>query len=621
MMVRLGLRLTLRSGREGLVRLVLTAVAVAIGVAVLLAVLAEFHAFQATSGRPCWECTEAARGTSDSTLLLWNFSENIYQGKFIEELDLAALGPDASLPPGLSRLPRAGEYYASPALAELLDTVPSDQLGDRFPGTRVGLIGDQALSGPGALVIMIGYTPDVLTARPSTIRVDHIATAPQTQGTTNLYRIAFGLGAIAILFPILILIGTATRLAAARREERYAAMRLVGATPRQINVIASADAAVSAFAGTILGISLFQSLRPTLADVALSGARFFPETVTPTFEGYVAIVVFVPLAAAAAAMVSLRRVRVSPLAARTRVTPAAPGWWRVLPLPVGIAVFAAALTSWPRSGTSGGPNPGLLFAGTLLIMGGLISGGTWLTGQAAHLMARHGRAASSLLAARRLADNPRAAFRSVSGLVLAVFVGSGIALLAPTVQAVQSGAGGDVSAGFNTVLRVPVGEHLSARGAADLMSSLGTFPGVALLPLYALEQGGGVETPTGEFVGPGPRTAVECSRLEQFPALGTCPPGATGASVDPDAIQALLTDNPLYLYKALPVVDATSPPVATDLTGSTLAILLVKTNDADILERVRTFLTTYGAQTSTLPGGGRALERVADGNARTGDLR
>ena len=59
-MLRIGLQLTLRSGREGLVRLLITAAAVAVGVALLLGVLAEFHAFQANSNRPCWSCTEGA---------------------------------------------------------------------------------------------------------------------------------------------------------------------------------------------------------------------------------------------------------------------------------------------------------------------------------------------------------------------------------------------------------------------------------------------------------------------------------------------------------------------------------------------------------------------------------
>ena len=52
-MVRLGLQLTLHSGREALVRLVITAAAVAVGVALLLGVLAEFHAFQANADQAC----------------------------------------------------------------------------------------------------------------------------------------------------------------------------------------------------------------------------------------------------------------------------------------------------------------------------------------------------------------------------------------------------------------------------------------------------------------------------------------------------------------------------------------------------------------------------------------
>ena len=48
-MLRLGLRLALSGGREALVRLAVTAAAVAVGVALLLGVLAEFHAFQANA--------------------------------------------------------------------------------------------------------------------------------------------------------------------------------------------------------------------------------------------------------------------------------------------------------------------------------------------------------------------------------------------------------------------------------------------------------------------------------------------------------------------------------------------------------------------------------------------
>src|SRR5882724_10964917 len=138
-MLALSLRLTLRSGREALVRLIVTAAAVTIGVAILLAVAADFNAFRTTSNKACWECTQGAAVTLSQAgqpvaagrAELWNYGDDIYDGQTIEHLDVAALGPGAPLPPGISRLPAPGQFYASPALGALLRSVPRDELGDR----------------------------------------------------------------------------------------------------------------------------------------------------------------------------------------------------------------------------------------------------------------------------------------------------------------------------------------------------------------------------------------------------------------------------------------------------------------------------------------------------------
>ena len=66
-MIRLGWQLTLHSGREAFTRLLLTTVAVGIGVAVLLGVFAEFHAFQGDGNRSCWECTQGSALPSPAT--------------------------------------------------------------------------------------------------------------------------------------------------------------------------------------------------------------------------------------------------------------------------------------------------------------------------------------------------------------------------------------------------------------------------------------------------------------------------------------------------------------------------------------------------------------------------
>jgi hypothetical protein len=79
---------------------------------------------------------------------------------------VAPLGPQAPVVPGLPKLPEAGQYYASPALADLMKSVPGDELGDLFPGAEVGTIGYQALSGPHEPVAIVGYPTAQLAALP-----------------------------------------------------------------------------------------------------------------------------------------------------------------------------------------------------------------------------------------------------------------------------------------------------------------------------------------------------------------------------------------------------------------------------------------------------------------------
>jgi len=134
-MLRLGLQLSLRSGREAMVRLLITAAAVA------------------GRRRGCsWACSRSStpsRPTPTSRAgparrarrcpprfgarRAVEYSVDFYQGQTISRLDVAALGPNAPVAPGITRLPPAGDYYASPALAALLKTVPADQLGCAVP--------------------------------------------------------------------------------------------------------------------------------------------------------------------------------------------------------------------------------------------------------------------------------------------------------------------------------------------------------------------------------------------------------------------------------------------------------------------------------------------------------
>lgn len=586
MMLRMGLRLTLHSGREGLVRLAVTTVAVAVGVVLLLSVLAEFHAFQANSNQACWSCTtgSAVPAHLPSHGDLWNDSVDFYQGQTITRLDVAPLGPSAPVPPGITRLPAAGQYYASPALAALLRTVPRDQLGDRFPGTMTGTIGAAALSGTKDLVIYIGYTRPALAATPGTQLVTAISRAPAAEVFTPYFRYAFGVGVLAVLFPVLILIGTATRLAAARREERFASLRLVGATPRDVRVVASVESVVSALLGAVLGIAVFLLVQPALAGAALTGTVYFSSTVTPTIWGYVAMLVAVPAAAAIAALVSLRRVQISPLGVSRRVSPRPPSPWRLAILAIGLAAFVYGLLRTTHKSIGAAAYPGLL-----VTMIGLVIAGPWITVTAAWLFARVTRGASPLLVTRRLADNPKGAFRSVTGLVLAVFLGTIIGTLVPTLDSLAATPN---AAKLSNVLVDQVG--LSPRAGAQLMSGLRGLRGATVYPLYALQ---GPPTSSGQ-VGPGsgkggfgpqgPVTVIGCSVLRDLAVLGRCAPGRQAVQANDGS---LFSDNPKDSTAAF--VSSSDPAYTGSLSRLSLQAVLVRANSQATLERVRTFLATH----------------------------
>jgi hypothetical protein len=592
-MLRLGLQLTLRSGREALVRLLITAAAVAVGVALLLVVLAEFHAFQANANQACWSCTTGAPVPSSvpSHGELWNDSVDFYQGQTITRLDVAPLRVGAPVPPGITRLPAPGEYYASPALAALLKTVPADELGDRFPGHLAGTIGDAALNGANDLVIYIGYTPAALNAVPGTTWVTSITTAPPREVFTPFFRYAFGVGVLAVLFPMLVLISTATRLAADRREERFAALRLVGGTPADIRVIASVESVVSALCGAVAGIVIFLLVRPLLAGAALIGTQYFESQLTPTVWGYLAMLVGVPAAAAVAALISLRRVQVSPLGVSRRATPKPPTFWRLATLVIGLGLYVYGLSKTTHKSIGAPAYPGLL-----ITMVGLVIAGPWLTSVASRLFGRLIPGSSALLSTRRLADNPKTAFRSVTGLVLAVFLGTMVGTLVPAVNATEA----TPTAGALSNVLLDSGLGFSPHTGAKLLSGLKAIKGADVYPIYASlvtgptsgPGGGPGSGPGGQGKGPGGGGASQagpsvmtCSALRGLAVLGQCAPGLQAVEV---------TDNSLYgdnpIYDTAPIASASSPAYTGDLAKLSLITVLVRVHSPATLERVRTYL-------------------------------
>ncbi|MFJ6198928.1 FtsX-like permease family protein [Micromonospora sp. NPDC092111] len=420
-MIGFGLRLAVAGGREALTRLIIIAAAVAVGAGLLLTTLAGVNAVnsQLTRYASLYPGASAAGGGGPAPLW-WSTREDYFQGRQIVRVDVAATGADSPTPVGIPRTPGPGEYYVSPALTELLAVAPAAQLGDRYPGRNLGPVGPAALTSPDTLLVIVGNTPDEVAGLPNARQLtsvgDTVPALPETVVDLILGVIAGGL-----LFPVLIFIGTATRLSAARREQRFAAMRLVGATPRQISVVAAVEAAAAAVAGTALGFVLFLAFRGQLAAIPFTGMPFFPGDMSLRPLDVLVVALGVPAGAALAAWVSLRSVRISPLGVTRRVTPRPPRAYRLIPLGLGVAELTYFIGRRPD--TSDGQTAAFL-SGLLLIMTGLVLAGPWLTMVGARVMARHASRPATLIAARRLADNPRAGFRAISGIMLALFVTS-----------------------------------------------------------------------------------------------------------------------------------------------------------------------------------------------------
>ena len=621
-MIRLGLRLTLNGGKDSTVRLVVTALAAALGVGMLLVTLAAMNALNAQNARAEWLNTGFAgsmgpnspqrhglpggSGAPVSTNtnasgvdpLWWSFSTDLFGSKTIDRVDVAVTGPNSPVLPGMAHPPGPGQFYVSQALSALLHSTPASELGDRFPGKQVGVIGASAVPSPSSLIIVVGYRVSQLSKAPGADEVSTIQNSPLDQEGPEGYSSGslegiLAVGALALLLPVLIFIGTATRLSAARREQRFAAMRLVGATPRQVSLISAVEASIAALGGVAIGFLLFYLLHPILIRLSLTGQQLAPSDLSLRIGDILAVAIGVPLAAAVAARLALQRVIITPLGVNRRATPPAPRAYRTIPLFLGIGELAFFVAVGPPRSTSGQIDAYVL--GFVLLMGGLVYGGPWLTMVGSRAMARRTRRPSTLIAGRRLSDNPRGAFRAISGLILAMFVTSvSIGVITTIVADHSSTVSGALAS--DTLI-----DRLGNQSSNQETPSLSSFPKAVLSDLHSIRGVEGVMlvyvAPAGTRThGPIPETngiggdpqisVVSCAQLATTPALGRYATGADVAAVAMDlgfvkATKATSqTSKTVWPTAAIPVQQIRSLPVqmvavATD--GSSFAIARAQT--------------------------------------------
>jgi hypothetical protein len=433
MRIMLGLRIAFAGGRQSLARVALMTGGVAVGVVLLLLALTAMPALQGRIDRYAWHRTEAATPATAPDRALWLAITDRYAGQNIVRVHIAPLGPRPPVPPGLDRLPAAGEMVVSPALSGLLRSVPRDQLGDRFPGRVTGTIRPEGLVSPDELVAIVGHTPEQVRAMVGAYEIRGFERPAEAVDLGVLVLIQVTLLAVLLLLPVVVLIALVTRVGAARREQRLAAIRLAGATRWQTAVLAATETTTAAIAGVLAGWSGYVLARPVVAEyVRLEGVRFPLEDVAVPASQVAVVLVAVPLIVVAATLVALHRVQITPLGVHRRARRRPPRARRLAPIAAGI-LGLMAVDNAARAADDGGNGAALSFvaaASLLSILVGIVLTGPWLCMWISRGLARLSRRATTLMAARRIAADPYAASHAVIAVALAVFVATPVAVSA-----------------------------------------------------------------------------------------------------------------------------------------------------------------------------------------------
>lgn len=421
------LRLALLGNRGSWARSAGIVAGIAVGVAALLLLLGAFTGLSSRADRAAWvnpsgtnvaELTPAELAAPSSAALVVASSPDNYLGRSITRLYVAVPDAGTLALPGIPSTPEPGDYVASPALQQLIAGVPSDQLGDRY-GNPAGTIADSALSSPDQLVVVTGGTLEEVASRPGALVVTSTAGVPNDQ--TGAYQTVVAVGAVALFFPLVVFIGIVTQLGAAASRERLATLRLIGAPTNGIVRLAVLETLLTTTTGALLGILLALVARPLAAQVSLGGGRFFPAdlAVDPLLTIVVAVAVIA--ASCVAAGRSIRRTGTAPLGSSRQLGERPPKAWRVLPVLLGLAVVLVSSILAVTAGVDGSALSLPIVGGFALVILGIILIGPWITHKAATVIASHAGGIAALVAGRRIASTPRATFRAVSGLVVAIF--------------------------------------------------------------------------------------------------------------------------------------------------------------------------------------------------------
>lgn len=223
------------------------------------------------------------------------------------------------------------------------------------------------------------------------------------------------LALVLLVVPVLALLHQVGRVAQATQERRLAALRLAGATPRDVRLLGAVEAVRVGTAGAVAGAVVYVAgQQAAMAAVGVRDASRY--TIAPW-----AVPLVAALVVAAAAAVSLRvsrHVVVSPLSVARRASRPSLSRRTLLPLAAGVPLTVAARFGGDEIGTP------LFVLGAALALTGIVTGASRIILEGARLAGRRARTPETLLAARALEADPRAGGRTMAVVALVVTFGT-----------------------------------------------------------------------------------------------------------------------------------------------------------------------------------------------------
>ncbi|RTE48027.1 FtsX-like permease family protein [Actinobaculum sp. 352] len=241
----------------------------------------------------------------------------------------------------------------------------------------------------------------------------------------SYYVLALFAGALLVI-PIATLGASAARLGARGRSERLASLRLIGVTSGQTVAITVVETLVQWVVGATIGTFAYFLTLPLWHNISFLKTPINAHQMLLPVWLLAIILAGLLLITLASTVVGLSRVRISPLGVARREASPALRHWRPILFVVVIAAFIAWAQLHPQM--SDGDYLVTVAVITSVMIGSVYVVGPWVL----QLLARPAtktRSASTLLAMRRILDDPRAAWRAVGALALLSFIAGFVSVI------------------------------------------------------------------------------------------------------------------------------------------------------------------------------------------------